>query len=114
MLFGFNGAGAGDEGDVPATDDDIPGWSGDSKDAVLFLGVATDELVWLADGDALDNTGQGFKDAEVDGALVAGDADGGAERTGHGVGLQAQAFDALANGADLLLSSVRLHDNEHG
>jgi hypothetical protein len=30
------------------------------------------------------------------------------------VGLQAEAFDALANGADLLLGSVRLHDNEHG
>jgi hypothetical protein len=29
------------------------------------------------------------------------------------VGLQPQAFDALANGANLLLGGVRLHDDQH-
>src|SRR5882724_9060351 len=114
LLFGFHGAGAGDEGDVLAADDDVAGGRGDSQDSVFFLGVAADELVRLADGDALDYAGQGFEDAEIDGALIASDADGGAKRARHRVGLQAEAFDALANGADLLLGGVRLHDDEHG
>jgi hypothetical protein len=87
LLFGFDSAGASNEGDVLATDDDVAGWGRDSQDAVFFLGVPAHELVGLADGDALDNTGEGFQDAEVDGPLVAGDADGGAQGARHGMGL---------------------------
>jgi len=50
----------------------------------FLLGVAAHEFVRLADGIALDEAGEGLKDAEVDGALVAGDAYGGAEGTRHG------------------------------
>ena len=46
-------------------------------------------------------------------ALVAGDADGGALRAGHGVGAVSERFDFLADGADLLFGGLRLHDNEH-
>jgi hypothetical protein len=47
-------------------------------------------------------------------AFVAGDADGGALRAGHGVGAIAERFDFLADGADLLFGGLRLHDYEHG
>src|SRR5712691_4415281 len=114
LLFGFDGAGAGDQGNVVAADDDIAGRRGDSEDAVFFLGVAADELVRLADGDAFDHAGKGFEDAQVDGALVAGNADGGADGTRDGMGLQAEALDALADFANLLLGGVGLHDDEHG
>jgi hypothetical protein len=30
------------------------------------------------------------------------------------VSLEAEGFNALANGADLLLGGMRLHDDEHG
>ena len=111
LFFGFDGAGTGDEGDMLAADDDVSRGRGDSKDGVFFLGVAADELVGFADGDALDDTGHRFEDAEVNGAFVAGDADSCAEGAGHGVSFEAEAFDALADGADLLLGGVRLHDD---
>src|SRR5882672_6838717 len=114
LLLSFDGARAGNEGDLIAADDDVAGGRGDSQDSVFLLGVAAHEFVRLADRDALDDAGEGLKDAEVDGALVAGDAYGGAEGTRHGVRLQAEAFDALADFADLLLGGVRLHYNQHG
>ena len=109
--FGFHGAGAGDQGDVAAADEDVAARRGDAEDGVFGLGVAADEFVGLADGDALDDAGQRFEDAEIDGAVVAGDADGGASGAGNRVGFEAEAFDALADGADLLLGGVRLHDD---
>jgi hypothetical protein len=111
LLFGFDGAGPGHQGDVLAADNDVSRGRGDSKDGVFFLGIAADEFVGFADGDALDDARHRFEDAEVDGAFVAGDADGGAEGARHGVSFEAEAFDALANGADLLLGGVRLHDD---
>src|SRR5712664_38238 len=105
LLFGFDGTGAGNEGDLIAADDDVAGGRGDSNDAVFLLGVAADQFVRFADRDALDDAGKGFEDAEVDGAPVAGDADGGAQGPRHGVGLQSEAFNALADFADLLLGS---------
>src|SRR5260370_450293 len=114
LLLRFDGAGAGNEGFLITADDDFAGVRGDSNDAVFLLGVAADQFVRLADLDALDDAGDSFEDAEVDGALVAGDTDRGAEGPRHGLSLQAEAFNALANFADLLLGGVRLHDDEHG
>jgi len=101
-------------GDLIATDDDLAGGRGDSQDTVFLLGVAAHEFVRLADRDALDDAGKGFEDAEVDDVLVAGYANGGAQRPWHGMGLQAEAFNTLANFANLLLGGVRLHYNQHG
>jgi len=111
LFLGFDGARTGHQCDVLAADDDVAGRRGDSEDSVFFLGVAADEFVWFADGDAFDDAGEGLEDAEVNGSFVAGDADGGTEGARHGVSFQTEAFDALANGADLLLGSVRLHDD---
>ena len=58
------------------------------------FGVAADELVGLADGDALDHAGKRFEDAEVDGSVIAGDADGGASGPGDGMRFETEAFDA--------------------
>ncbi len=49
LLFGFDGAGAGDERDLIAADDDVAGGRGDSQDSVFLLGVAADEFVGFAD-----------------------------------------------------------------
>src|SRR5229473_496453 len=54
-----------------------------------------------------------FEGAWFDLALVAGDADGGALRPGHGVGPVAQFFDLLTYGAHLLFRGVRLHNYQH-
>jgi hypothetical protein len=97
-----------------STDEDVAGRSWDAEDGIFFLGVAADELVGLADGNAFDDAGHGFEDAQVDGALIAGDADGGAASSGNGMRLEAETFDALADGANLVLGGVRLHDYEHG
>ena len=63
MLFSFNGAGAGDQGDLIAADDDVAGGRGDSQDSVFLLGVAADELVRFTDRDAFDDAREGFEDA---------------------------------------------------
>jgi hypothetical protein len=111
LKFGFDGAGASNHGDMLAADEDVAKGSGNAKDGVFFLGVAADELVGLADRDALDYSGQGFEDAEIDSAIVPGDANGGAGGAGNGVSFEAEAFDALADGPDLLFGGVRLHDD---
>ena len=111
LLFGFYCAGAADEADVGAAEEDVAAGSGDAEDGVFFLGVAADEFVGLADGDAFDDAGEGFEDAEVEGAFVAGDADGGADGSGDGMSFEAEGFDAFADGANLLLGGVGLHDD---
>src|ERR1700674_1862642 len=63
LLLGFDGARASDERNVIAADDDVARGGGDAQDSVFLLGVAADEFVGLADGDALDNAGEGFEDA---------------------------------------------------
>src|SRR5207248_3930208 len=57
LLFGFDGAGTGNESNVLAAYNDFSRGRGDSKDAVFLLGVTADELVRLADGDALPDAG---------------------------------------------------------
>jgi hypothetical protein len=111
LLFGFDSARSGNHGDVGAADEDVAGRSGDADDGVLFLDVARDEFVGLGDGNAFDDAGHGFENAEIDGAVVAGNADGGASRAGDGMSFKAKGFDAVADGADLLFGGVGLHDD---
>jgi hypothetical protein len=114
LFLGFDGTGAGDKSHVLAANDDVAGRRGNSKDGVFFLGVAADQFVGFANGDAFDDAGEGFENAEVDCAPIASDTDGGSNRTGNGMRFEAEAFDALAHSTNLLLGSVRLHDNQHG
>lgn len=114
LRFGLDGAGPSDQGDVAAADEDIASGSGDTQDGVFLLGIAAHQFVGLADGDALDDAWKGFEDAEVDGAVVAGNTDGGASGAGYGVSLESEAFDTLADRADLFLGGVGLHDYKHG
>src|SRR5467141_1242152 len=57
LLLGFDGARAGNEGDLIAANDDVAGGRGDSQDSVFLLGIATDEFVRFTDRDALDDAG---------------------------------------------------------
>src|SRR5208283_2909239 len=114
LLFGFDSAGASDHSDVRATNEDITGRGGNFDDGVLFFDVAGDEFVGLGDGDTFDDAGHGFENAEVDDTGISGDADGGAAGAGHGMSFEAERFDAVADGADLVVGGVGLHDNEHG
>ena len=113
MLFGFDSAGTGDQSNVLATDNHVSRRRGDAKDAVFFFGVAADELVRLAHGDALPDAGHGFEDSEINGAFVAGNSDGCSNRSRNGVRFEPQALDALADFAYLFFSSVRLHNDKH-
>jgi hypothetical protein len=113
LLLGLDGTGAGDESDVGASGEDVARGSGDADDGVFFLDVARDEFVRFGDGNAFDDTGHGFENAKVDGAVVASDSDGGASGTGDGVSFEAEGFDAVADSADLCIGGVGLHDDEH-
>ena len=113
LLFGFDGAGTGDHGDVVAADENIAGGSGDFDDGVFFLDVAGYEFVGLGDGDAFDDAGHGFEGAEIDGAGVAGNANGRAAGAWNGVSFEAERLDAVADGADLFFRGMGLHDNKH-
>jgi len=113
LLLGLDGTRAGDESDVGASGEDVARGSWDTDDRVFFLDVARDEFVRLGDRNAFDDTGHGFENAKVDGAVVSSDADGGASGTGDGVSFEAEGFDAVADGAYLCLGGVRLHDDEH-
>ena len=82
-----------------------------SNDSVLFLNVAADQLVRFGDADDFLHARHFFQRAGLDFALVAGDANRGALRSGNGVSAVAERFDFLADGAHLLFRSVRLHDH---
>jgi hypothetical protein len=114
LVFGFNGAWSGNHSDVSAADEDVAGGSGNFDDGVVFFDVARDKFVGLGNGNAFDDAGHGFENAEVDGAGISSDADGSAAGSGHGVGFKSERFDAIANSADLFVGGVGLHDNEHG
>lgn len=114
LLFGFYGAGASNHGDVLAADEDITRGRGNFDNGIFFFDIAGDKLVGLGDGNAFDNAGHGFEEAEVDDAGIAGDADGGARGAGNGMRFHAEGIDAVTDGADLFVSGVGLHDNEHG
>ena len=83
---------------------------GKTDDGVFFLYVAAGELVGFGDADDFGDAGKIFKVAAVDFALVAGDADGGALRAGQRMGAKAHLFNVVADGLDLFLRGLRLHD----
>src|SRR2546427_6919755 len=56
-----------------------------------FFGVAADQLVGLANGDAFHHPGHRFERADVHGAGVAGDADSRARSEEHTSELQSQS-----------------------
>jgi len=113
LLFGFNGAGTGNQSDVGTANEDVARGSGNADDRIFFLDVAGNEFVGLGDGDAFDDAGHGLENAEVDGIVVAGDADGGASGARDGMSFEAEGFDAVADGADLFFGGVGLHDDKH-
>jgi hypothetical protein len=114
LLLGFDGAGAGDQGDVPAADKHVARRRGYAQDGVFFLGLAANKFVGLTDGDAFGDAGKRFEDAKVHDVFVAGNADGRAVCARHGMRFEAEAFDASADCANLFLGGVGLHDDEHG
>src|SRR5271157_4782932 len=83
-------------------------------DRVVGLGVPADQFVRFRDADNFLHARHFFERPGFDLTLVAGDADGGALRAGHGVGAVSESFDLLANGADLVFGGLRFHDDEHG
>jgi hypothetical protein len=113
LFLGFHGARAGNQGHMLSANDDVARGRGNAQDGVFFLGVTADQLVRLADGDTFHDPGQRFENAKINLALVSGNANGGSQGAGNGVGFEAEALDALANGANLLLGGMRLHDDQH-
>ena len=87
---------------------------GKVNDRVLLLYIAADQLVGLRDPDHLRDAGEFFEVALIDGAAVAGDADGGALRARHGVGAKAQQLNLFADCLDFFRRCLRFHDHEHG
>ena len=109
LFFGFYRARAANQAHVFAAEKNVAARGGNAQDGVFFFDIAADEFVGLADGNAFDHAGEGFEDAKIERAFVAGDADGGAEGARDGMRFKAEALDAFANGANLRLGGVRLH-----
>ncbi len=105
----FDGAGPGDDGAGPIADL----LASDVDDGGFGFDFAADEFVGFGDGDALADAGQMEEGFGVDGALVSGDADGGAHGSGDFVGDQAQIANALANPIDVSASSALCHQYQH-
>ena len=86
LLAALDGAGPGDDGEVAAANGGVG--SREADDGVLFLHVAAGKFVGLGDADDFGHAGELFEVAAVDFALVAGDADGGALRSGQRMGAE--------------------------
>jgi hypothetical protein len=87
LLPGFDRARSCDYCQVKAANGRIG--TGEGNDRVLLLYITTDQLVGLRDPDHLGHAGEILEIALIHGATVAGDADGGALRAGHGMGTEA-------------------------
>src|SRR5579883_768724 len=84
LLARFNGAGAGNHGQVASADSGIG--AGEANDRVLFLHIPADQFVRLGDANDLGDAGKLFEVAAINLSLVAGDADSGALRAGKRMG----------------------------
>jgi len=80
---------------------------------VIGLRVAADEFVRFRDADYFLHSRHLFERSGIDLAFIAGDADGGALRSGHGVSPVPERFNFLANRANLLFGGLRAHDYKH-
>src|SRR5258708_4869323 len=109
LLASFNAASARDNRQARAANSRGRVW--EANDGVVLLNVAADQLIRLGDLDDFLHSRHFFERALLDFTLVAGDANGGALRTRHGMRTVSQLFDLLTNGAHLLFGSVRLHDD---
>jgi hypothetical protein len=78
-----------------------------------MVAVATHQLVRLGDANDFLHAGHFIERAGFDLTFVAGDANGCSLCARDGVSAIAEAFDFLADGANLLFSRVRLHHNQH-
>ncbi len=112
LVAALDGARAGHDGNLVAADGGVG--IGEADDRVFFLEIAADQLVGLADADDFLHARHLVEGAGIKLGLVAGDADGGALRAGHGVRAEAQTLDSFAYLAHVLFGSVRFHDNQHG
>src|SRR5262249_35908366 len=86
LFLGFNRARARNKRDILPANQDVARRRWDAKNRVFFLGVPADQLVGLADGDALHDAGERLEDAQVNLPLIACNANGGAKRSGDRVG----------------------------
>ena len=109
MRAALHGAGAGDDGQLVAAD----GRVADAHDRLLGAEVERDQLVGLGDADGLGHARHVLEVCGVDGAGVAGDADGRAARARHLVGAKPHVADDAHDRLDVALGRVRFHHNEH-
>ena len=99
----------GDDRERPRADGSLR----ERDDGVVAFHLAAGELVRLGDADRLLDARQHLEERLIDGAGVAGDADGRARRAGHDVRGQSLRLDDFDDPVDLRVGGVRLHDDEH-
>jgi hypothetical protein len=109
LLAALDGAGSGH--DCQPWSSNCRRGSGKADHGVVFLHIAANQLVGLRNANDFLDPGHLLQRALLDLAFVAGDADGGALRAGHGVCAIAEAFDFLADAAYLFFGGLRLHDD---
>jgi hypothetical protein len=110
LLLAFDGTGAGDDGEFPAADRDVP----DPDDRVVFLELPAGKLVGFEDRNDLFHAGKGNRRFELDlSPFVSDGADEGPLHAPGEVGLVADGGDPFGHMVDLFLRCVFFHQNNH-
>ena len=113
--FFFGGAGAGDGEAMGAPDGNGAALrAGDFDDGVFLVELAAGEFVGLHDRQDLFDAIDGFEVLGINPALLADDADDGAELSAREVGLKAQGFNLRNDVIDESFGGFRFEDDDHG
>src|SRR4029077_8891167 len=75
--------------------------------------IERDQFVWLGHANRFRHARQVFEVAEVDRALIAGHANGGARRARHDVRAKTERLDNADNAVDLRFRGTGVHYNQH-
>ena len=110
LLFALDRAGPGDDADRAAADREAAG----ADDGRLGLELAAGELVGREDRQHFVDAGAAFELADAGDALLADGGDDGPLGAADDDGFQAEGFDVLDHGVDVLFAGRAFHDDDHG
>ena len=101
----FDRAGSGDDGQLVSANRGVA----DAHDGLVGAQVERDQFVRLADANGIGHARQVFETRRIDGALIAGDPDGGAGRARHRVRFESQFGNDVTDVRNLRVGGVGFH-----
>src|SRR5262249_16947083 len=109
LVVGFNSARSGDDSRLRSADIYIT----DAHEGVFVLQIAAHQFIRLRDAYRLRDTGKHLKVCWIDRALITGDADRGASRSGHWMRLESEVAYDLEHFFHLSVGGAGFHYDEH-